>query len=273
MLLLLATPLLALTLRSFTVVGNPSPAYYQALIANLPQNQSLFFVPPGQAITNSLGFALATVILATLLGLLAALALTTKAQIHNLKPHNSSSFIPHHLPPKGGSSVLDALFMLPLATSAVTLGFGFIITLDEPPLNLRTSPVLIVIAHTLVAFPFVIRSLLPALRSIQPALREAAAVLGASPWRVWGEVDLPLAARGLLVGAIFAFTISLGEFGATVFIARPDMPTMPIAIFRLLDQPGALNYGQALAMSTLLMVVCGVGFLVIERSRVGGGEF
>lgn len=163
--------------------------------------------------------------------------------------------------------------MLPLATSAVTLGFGYIITLNKPPLNLRTSWVLIVIAHTLVALPFVIRSLLPALRSIQPALREAAATLGASPLRVWRHIDLPIGSRALVVGAVFAFTISMGEFGATLFIARPDTPTMPIAIFRFLGQPGALNYGQALAMSTLLMLVCGVGFAAIERFRIGDAEF
>jgi thiamine transport system permease protein len=194
-------------------------------------------------------------ILAVLLGLLAAVALTPN-------PKSKISY-----------SLLDAFFMLPLATSAVTLGFGYIITFDTPPLNLRTSPLLIVIAHTLVALPFVVRSLLPALRSIQPVLREAAAVLGASPARVWREIDLPIAGRALLVGAVFAFTISMGEFGATLFIARPDTPTMPVAIYRFLDQPGALNYGQALAMSTLLMLVCAVGFIVIERFRVGGGEF
>jgi thiamine transport system permease protein len=97
--------------------------------------------------------------------------------------------------------------------------------------------------------------------------------LGASPLRVWQEVDLPIASRAVLVGAVFAFTISMGEFGATLFIARPDTPTMPIAIYRFLDQPGSLNYGQALAMSTLLMLVCGLGFILIERFRVGNGEF
>ena len=163
--------------------------------------------------------------------------------------------------------------MLPLATSAVTLGFGYIIALNKPPLNLRTSALLVVIAHTLVALPFVMRSLLPALRSIQPGLRESAAILGASPIRVWQEVDLPITRRALLVGAVFAFTISMGEFGATLFIARPDTPTMPIAIFRFLVQPGALNYGQALAMSTLLMLVCTIGFLIIERFRPGNSEF
>ncbi len=287
MVVLLGLPLAALALRSLTVAGQLSFRYYQVLFADLPQNQSLFFVPPGEAVANSLLFALATVALATLLGLLAAMSLSPRSRVPDpvdrrppsAKPpdgtadrrktvssHLSSliSHIPHP------SSFLDAFFMLPLATSAVTLGFGYIIALDEPPLNLRTSPVLIVIAHTLVALPFVVRSLLPALRSIQPALREAAAVLGASPLRVWREVDLPIAGRALLVGAVFAFTVSMGEFGATVFIARPDTPTIPVAIFRFLGQPGTLNYGQALAMSTLLMLVCAVGFVVIERFRMGG---
>ncbi len=259
MVLLLGSPLAALVWRSLTAAGQFSFTYYRWLIAGAPQNQSLFFVPPAEAIANSLIFALATVILALLLGLLAAIALT---QNPKSKIQNPKSKIPY--------SLLDTFFMLPLATSAVTLGFGYIITFDTPPLNLRTSPPLIVIAHTLVALPFVIRSLLPALRSIQPALREAAAVLGASPLRVWREIDLPIASRALLVGAVFAFTISMGEFGATVFIARPDTPTLPVAIFRFLSQPGMLNYGQALAMSTLLMLVCAIGFVVIERFRMGG---
>jgi thiamine transport system permease protein len=115
---------------------------------------------------------------------------------------------------------------------------------------------------------------LPALRGVKPSLREAAAVLGASPLRVWREVDLPIVGRALLVAAVFAFTISMGEFGATVLVARPETPTLPVAIYRFLGQPGALNYGQALAMSTLLMLVCAAGMLAIERFRVGGvGEF
>ncbi len=164
--------------------------------------------------------------------------------------------------------------MLPLGTSAVTLGLGFIIALDQPPLDLRASPALIPIAHTLVAFPFVVRSLTPALRSIQPRVRQAAAVLGASPRLVLRFVDLPLVGRALLVAATFAFTISLGEFGATALIARPEYPTMPLMIFRFLSQPGALNYGQALALSTILMAVTAVGMLSIERLRIADiGEF
>ena len=66
----------------------------------------------------------------------------------------------------------------------------------------------------------------------------------------------------------------MGEFGASVFIARPDMPTIPVVIYRLLTQPGVTNYGQAMAMSVILMAVCGIGFIIIDRLQVpGAGEF
>jgi thiamine transport system permease protein len=170
--------------------------------------------------------------------------------------------------------MLDALLMLPLATSAVTLGLGYLIALGRPPFALRSSLVLLPIAHAVIAVPFVLRSVLPGFRGILPSLREAAAMLGAGGWRVWREVDWPLVRRPLLVGALFAFTISLGEFGATIFLARPETPTMPVAIYRFLGRPGALNYGQALAMSVLLMAVCAAAFVVIEQFRLGGeGEF
>ncbi len=260
MVTMLGAPLAALLLRSFTIDGKLSLIYYQTLLISNPQSKSLFFVPPSEAITNSLIFASSTVILATFLGLLTATSLTS----HSTAQPKSRNL----------KSLFDAIFMLPLATSAVTLGFGYIITMNRPPLNLRTSPLLVVIAHSLVALPFVIRSLLPALRTIQPNLREAATILGASPWRVWQEIDFPIVRRALLVGAVFAFTISMGEFGATLFIARPNKPTIPLTIFRFLGQPGALNYGQALAMSSLLMLVCAVGFIVIEHFRVSDtGEF
>jgi thiamine transport system permease protein len=83
-----------------------------------------------------------------------------------------------------------------------------------------------------------------------------------------------LVSRALAVGAGFAFAISLGEFGATVFVARPDTPTLPIAIFRLLGRPGASNYGQAMAMATILMVLTVLCVLVFEHARLGDlGEF
>lgn len=250
---LLVAPLGALALRSVKAGRDEaiSLRYYGALSET--HRGSVLFVPPVEAIKNSLIFALITTVLAVALGLIAAYMID-----------GASGWV---------GALLDPIMMLPLATSAVTLGFGFIIALDEPPLNLRASPVMVPFAHTLVALPFVIRSILPALRAIPENAREAARVLGASPVRVFARVDLPLIWRGLIVGAVFAFTVSMGEFGASTFIARPETPTMPVVIHRLLGQPGAINYGQALAMSTILMGVCVIGFLAIERFRVDGGEF
>jgi thiamine transport system permease protein len=87
-------------------------------------------------------------------------------------------------------------------------------------------------------------------------------------------VDWPIVVRATLAAAVFAFTISLGEFGATSLVVRPEYPTLPIAIARFLSQPGGLNYGQAMAMATVLMVICGSGSLLIERLRLPGtGDF
>ena len=252
MLVLLLAPLLALTVRSLTVAGRWSFEWYRLLGEN--RGNSYFFVPPAGAMRNSLLVAGATTILALAIGLPAAYLL---------------------LSPRGRLQALaDPIFMLPLGTSAVTLGFGYLIALDEPPLNLRASPLMIPIAHTLIAFPFVVRALLPVLRGIDPRLREAAAVLGARPGRVLWEVDVPIVARALLIGAVFAFTISLGEFGAALLVGRPEFPTMPVVIYRFLGRPGSANYGQALAMSTLLMIATAVSFVAIERLRIGEiGEF
>jgi thiamine transport system permease protein len=262
MLVLLISPLAALAARSIARLEADrgeglsfSPgltlAYYRELFIN--RREALFYVPPIAAVRNSLTYAAATVIISLGLGLPAASALTRRS-------HFSRS--------------VDALLMLPLGTSAVTLGLGFIVALDAPPLDLRASPLLVPLAHSLVALPFVVRTLEPALASIPERLRMAAATLGASPLRAWREVDLPIVARAATVAAAFAFTISMGEFGATSLVARPEYPTVPVAIFRFLSQPGALNYGQALAMATLLMGLTLAGILVIEQLRLPGvGEF
>jgi thiamine transport system permease protein len=246
----LLTPLLALVWRSFhDPAAGFTLAYYEALPTL--RRGSVTFVAPLVAARNSVGYALLTVVLAGILGGLTAFLLA--------RPGRARAW-------------LDPLFMLPLGASAVTLGFSYVVTFR----GLRTSPLLVLIAHSLVATPFVVRSLLPALTSIRPSLREAAAVLGASPLRVWREVDLPIVGRAFVVGALFAFTVSMGEFGATTFIVRPNSGylTLPLAIERYLGQPGALNLGQALAMSAILMAVCAAGFIAIERFRYAGiGDF
>ncbi len=262
LLIVFLLPLVSLPLRSLVRLdaarGQRGPVsfgltgdYYSELFVN--RSSSIFYVPPFEAIGNSLGYAALTVVLSLGLGFPAAAALARPGRLERL---------------------LDPLLMLPLGASAVTLGLGFIITFNQPPFAFIASPWLVPVAHTLIALPFVIRSLQPALASIPMELKQAAASLGASPRQAWFSVDWPIVARATLSAAVFAFTVSLGEFGATSLVVRPEYPTIPIAIARFLSQPGGLNYGQAMAMATILMVICGAGIVVIERLRLpGAGEF
>ncbi|MGZ9234426.1 MAG: ABC transporter permease [Anaerolineales bacterium] len=221
--------------------------YYTELFVN--RRGSVFYVPPIQATANSLGYAGATVVLSLLLGFPAALALAKSTRLER---------------------ILDPIIILPLGSSAVMLGLGFIISFGA----WLASPLLVPLAHTLVALPFVIRALQPAIASIPERLRQAASSLGASPLEVWKNIDLPILRRATLAAAIFAFTISLGEFGATLLISRPEYPTIPVAIERFLSQPGGLNYGQAMAMATILMLFTLISILLIEKFRPPGtGEF
>ncbi|MDY6847395.1 MAG: iron ABC transporter permease [Chloroflexota bacterium] len=257
---LLVAPMASLALRSFVkleanrgergeIQRGFTLDYYKELGVN--RRGSLFYVPPIAAVKNSFIFALITILITLFFGLLVAYALQQNSPVNK---------------------ILDPLLMLPLGASAITLGLGFIIAFNRPPFSSLNFPILLPIAHSLVALPFVVRTLSPALQSIPYSLRSAAKVLGAPPFRVWREVDLPLMAPSLLVGIIFALTISLGEFGASTFLSRPEYPTLPVAIFRYISQPGAMNYGQALAMSTILMIVCAGGILVIERLRLPGKD-
>lgn len=267
--LLLGAPLAALALRSVLAPGPGAPRFTLAAYLALDQNLtgSAFFVPPTVAIANSLRIAATTTLLALSIGIPAAYLLARRTAPPGAPPDARRRGT-------AGVALLDALFMLPLGTSAVTLGLGYLVALSVPGLGgLRTSPWLIPVLHTLVALPFVIRALAPVLRARSPRQREAAALLGASPAQVWLRVELPQIAPALAIGAVFAFTVSLGEFGATLLLARPDAPTLPVMIFRFLGQPGALNYGQALALATILMLVTALGFLLLERLRPPGGEF
>jgi thiamine transport system permease protein len=202
-------------------------------------------------VRNSLVYAALTVVIAIVLGLLGTYALNQ---------------------PWKTNRIFEPFFMLPLGASAVTLGLGFLVTFRQPAWSGLPFPLLIPIAHALVALPIVVRTLLPALRSIPASLRQAASTLGADERRVFREVDLPLLLRPLLVSMVFAFTISLGEFGASSFLSSPQTPTIPVAIYRYISQPGALNYGQALAMSSLLLMVCAAGIFLIEKIRLPGEE-
>lgn len=220
--------------------------FYRELFIN--RQESAFYVHPANAIINSLKYAAITMVISVIAGTLLAFALVKYPKTMRW---------------------LDPFVMLPFGASAVTLGLGFIITFNGTALARTSFPWLVPLAHSLVAMPFVLRAVQPALASIPGSLRQSAAVLGAPPLRVWWDIEMKLIRRSLLTGALFAFTISLGEFGATTFIARADSPTLPVAIYRYLAQPGALNYGQAMAMATILIFICAISISLMENlSRV-----
>jgi len=240
----LATPVITLVVRSLRRDGTWTAAAYRAL--------------GGEAWT-ALRNSLSTAVFATVASV--ALALIASAVVS--RPARS----------RAGRRVLralDAVFTLPLGVSAVTIGFGFLITLDHPPLDLRTSSVLVIVAQALVALPLVLRVLTPPLRAVPQSLRDAAATLGAGPLRTFATVEMPLVRRPVLAGTGFAFAVSLGEFGATSFLARPDRQTLPVLIYRYSARPGADNFQSALAASVILAAVTVVVMLGVERLGVRG---
>lgn len=244
----LGLPILVLVVRSLETPSGWSTANYANLAT---RDGGGLFVAPIEAVGNTLAIGTAAMLIALAVGLLAAIVV---------------AYV-------GGRTgrTFDTLLMLPLGTSAVTIGFGFLVALDEP-VDLRASLLLMPIAHALVAIPFVVRATVPVMRAVQHRLREAAMTLGASPSRAWREVDLPLIARALLVGAAFAFAVSAGEFGATSLIVRPTSPTVPFAIFRLLSQPGSVTFGKAMALSVVLMLITAAAVFAIETVRRGSSE-
>lgn len=238
---LILTPLLVLAFQALWVGGGLSLQNF-VYLAELPR--SVRFGGLDQVVLNSLRFAGLSTGIALVVGILFAYAVA-----------------------RGGWRWLDAASLLPLATSAVTLGFGYLLAFP----GLRASVWAIPLAHSLIAFPFVARSVLPAWRGLPPNLIRAAQTLGANPWRVLRRVELPLLVPSLITAASFAFAISMGEFGAALVLTRPELATIPIAIFDSLGRPGAQNYGAALALSTLLMLLTGAVMLLLER--FGKSEF
>jgi thiamine transport system permease protein len=253
--LLVVGPIAALVTGSLRSGDSWSLANYRAL--QTTGEQQALLVPVTDALMTSLRTAVDATWMSLLLGLTVAVVATRRSRSRGERRVRT---------------VLDGLFMLPLGVSAVTLGFGFLITLDRPPLDLRDSPLLVPVAQALVALPLVVRVLVPVLASVDERLRQAAATLGASPFRAALTVDLPVVGRPLLAAAGFAFAVSLGEFGATSFLARDEHPTLPVVIFGLIGHPGAMNYGMALAASVVLAATTAAVMLAVERLHVPVGS-
>jgi thiamine transport system permease protein len=226
-----AAPMAALVERSLrTGDGHSLTAWRQLGAAEVRPGISIG-ADPVEALTTSLRFMVVAVAVAVTVGSLAALAIAAA---------------------RSGGKVLDTALMLPIATSAVTIGFGMLITFDHDPVDWRATWWIVPVGHALVAIPFVVRAVLPVLRGVEQARLEAAATLGASPLRAWRAIVLPHLRRPLVVAAGIAAAISLGEFGATSFLSRSGKETMPIAIEQLLGRTGTLLQGQGYALAVIL---------------------
>jgi thiamine transport system permease protein len=232
--------------RSFRTGAGWSIAPWRTLGADEVRPGISLGVDPLGSLVVSLRYALLATLLSLVFGGLAALAIAT-ARRHG--------------------RLLDAGLLLPLGTSAVTIGLGMLITFDTAPFDWRAKWWLPPVGHALVAIPFVVRSLVPVLRAVGADQRSAAMTLGASPLRAWWEVEVRRLGRPLVAAAGFAAAISLGEFGATTFLTRVGRDSMPIAIDRLLGRAGALPRAQAFALATVLFVVTAVVIALADRQE------
>ena len=213
-----------------------------AKIFTMPYNPILG-ITPLRSIQNSLFFGIMTVLFALPLGITIAFLLTrTEFPLKN---------------------VFDAVVMLPLGISSISLGLGYVRSFHKPPLMLTGTWYAIVFAHTIMAYPFVMRSVSPILKKMKPALIDAAMSLGATRTRTFLLIELPIIKPGVIVGATFAFAISIGELGATYMLYRPHLTTMPISIYRFLS---AHDLVGASAMGMILIAVCTLLFICIEKT-------
>jgi len=219
-----------------------------AFFSGLLERSNVIPISPLSSLWNSLVFALIATLMAVSLGLI-----TSTLIVHGNKRL---------------SDFMNISTSIPLGISAVTIGFGIFVFFTGPLAGLRNSYWTIPALHSLIGVPFVIRSLVPAMRRIPKHLYESSSLLGANAIKTWLDIDLKMSLRPLIVGAGFAFAVSLGEFGATSFLPRnPDNLTAPLVIYRLLGTPGQELRGQAMALALILGALTSVCIFVIEKVR------
>lgn len=240
-------PALAVLVGGFQVGGRWSLEAWRALMDPAhPAHLAGFDL--GRALGLSLGYAAASLLLALSLTVLLAYGARRL----------------------GGRTrgLAEALAALPLATSSLLLGLGYVLAFGAGALlDLRGSALVIVLAHTLVAFPFTARVILPAFALHDRRLDEAAALAGAGPLAVARRVTLPLLAGPLAAAAGLAAAMSLGDFGASLLLMRTDNMGLTVWIARH-DAPfDPLLQAQAIALAGLLAVLVALAYLGIERLR------
>ncbi|HET8897732.1 MAG TPA: molybdate ABC transporter permease subunit [Rhodanobacteraceae bacterium] len=182
-----------------------------------------------------------------------------------------------------GKPLLETALMLPMILPPVVTGYlllqwfgnaspvGRLLTALGTPLAFRWSGA--ALAALVMGLPLLVVTLRTAFEQVDQRLEQAAATLGASPWRVFIGVSLPLARRGLIAGAALTFARAFGEFGATItFVsAIPGQSrTLPVAIYELINQPdgeaGALRLVWV-SLAVGLLATLGASLLLARGAR------
>ncbi len=243
-LLLYLGPIVGVVVNSLTAFRGGKTVFTLGWYAEIfrPHYSSIIAASPLQSIKNSVLFALGSSALALVIGTMIAVALTLK----HLRARN----------------LIETLVMAPIGISPVALGFAYLWLFVRPPLAISGTATAIIIVHSILAIPFVVRALRPALARIETRFGEAARSLGATRFRSTVEVVLPLARNALSTAAVFAFAVSFAETSATIMLTRPKLMTMPVAVYYLLS---GRQFGAASAMGVLLILVIALSFVLIEK--------
>ena len=233
-----AVPLVSLILASFRNRGHWTVAGWNVLIGQ--QSVVGLDIDLVATVGRSLVFAGIATVVAVPIGLLAV--------------HASRN--------SGG---MERIMMIPLGTSAVAVALGILITYDVSPIDFRASWWLIPLVHSVVALPFVVRTISPVRSRIPDDLRLAAATLGASPVRTWFTVDRPLLMTAIRTATGLSAALSIGEFGATSLMSRRNTDTLPVAVERLLSRTGDLARLSGQSAAVVLLAVAVTVLLVFGR--------
>ena len=150
---------------------------------------------------------------------------------------------------------LDLFFMIPIGISSVVLGLGYLITFGEGLLPLRGSWLAVPIVQALMSLPLVIRLIYPALMSIGVDHREAAWLAGANSRQTWWHIEVGIIRSVVLTAIGFTLIAGIGEFGAASLLAYGDQATLPTVLYALISRPGPQNYGMAMAVCSILILL------------------
>ncbi|MFW9855420.1 MAG: ABC transporter permease [Candidatus Thorarchaeota archaeon] len=215
-----------------------------------PNIRSYIGLLPLDMVMNTLFFGVAVMILATLLALLFSTGIGYRT---TYKTSSNRSLT---------TTVGEIVVILPLAISSITLAFSILTLYQNSPLYRDFISLAIIIAHTLIAFPFAYRILAAKQANIDPSTIGVARSLGSSRFNTWLRIQVPLLLTGIVAAGLFSFAISLGEFGATTFLARANFATIPVGIYRLIN---TRNVAPAAAFSVILILLSTISFIIIEK--------